>query len=142
MIKICFCHNFEKSSNFFIAFEANIYLNCKYFIFLKIQRFDKVRAKGIRKIIGNVYVDNFAYDQNNIGPGWPKADLRFCYSAPINAILINQNCMPYVIRPSKRLGNRPIVSGSRGFGFLSFIFISCWILICKILLMPYCHQTF
>ncbi len=67
-----------------------------------------LKSEQIQTIAGNVYIDNTAYDQNNIGPGWTDSDSKYCYAAPINASIINHNCISFKITPAKvpgRLAN-------------------------------------
>lgn len=65
-----------------------------------------LKSQQIQKIKGNVYIDNFAFDQANYGPGWVWNDTQFCFSAPINASIINHNCLPFKIAPAKLAGRR------------------------------------
>lgn len=68
-----------------------------------------LKSQQIQGINGNVYVDNTAYDQDNLGPGWLDKDMHYCYSAPINASIINHNCISVGISPAKTKGNRAVV---------------------------------
>lgn len=63
-----------------------------------------LKAQQIQGIQGNVFIDNSAYDQDNWGPGWSAKDTRFCYAAPINASIINHNCLSFAIAPAKTVG--------------------------------------
>jgi D-alanyl-D-alanine carboxypeptidase/D-alanyl-D-alanine-endopeptidase (penicillin-binding protein 4) len=63
-----------------------------------------LKAQQIQGINGNVYVDNTAYDQDNVGPGWNEKDKQYCYAAPINASIINHNCVSIGITPAKTEG--------------------------------------
>jgi D-alanyl-D-alanine carboxypeptidase/D-alanyl-D-alanine-endopeptidase (penicillin-binding protein 4) len=65
-----------------------------------------LQAQNIREITGNVYIDNTAYDQSNFGPGWLWRDKQYCYAAPINASIINHNCLSFKIAPAKVSGHR------------------------------------
>lgn len=62
-----------------------------------------LRSQQIQGITGNVFIDNTAYDQSNYGPGWEWDDKRSCFAAPINASIINHNCLSLQIAP----GNSP-----------------------------------
>jgi D-alanyl-D-alanine carboxypeptidase/D-alanyl-D-alanine-endopeptidase (penicillin-binding protein 4) len=62
-----------------------------------------LRFQQIQTITGNVYIDNTAYDQSNYGPGWEVNDKLNCFAAPINASIINHNCLSLQIVP----GNAP-----------------------------------
>jgi D-alanyl-D-alanine carboxypeptidase/D-alanyl-D-alanine-endopeptidase (penicillin-binding protein 4) len=63
-----------------------------------------LKSQQIQGINGNVYVDNTAYDQDNLGPGWNEKDKQYCYAAPINASIINHNCISLGITPAKTEG--------------------------------------
>ncbi len=68
-----------------------------------------LKSQQIQGINGNVYIDNSAYDQDNLGPGWLSKDKGYCYAAPINASIINHNCVSIAITPAKSDGNHAIV---------------------------------
>lgn len=63
-----------------------------------------LRSQQIQGIAGNVYIDNTAYDQSNYGPGWEWDDKRNCFAAPINASIINHNCLSLQVAPANRPG--------------------------------------
>jgi D-alanyl-D-alanine carboxypeptidase/D-alanyl-D-alanine-endopeptidase (penicillin-binding protein 4) len=63
-----------------------------------------LKSLDIQQINGNVYIDNTAYDEVNYGPGWLADDVRYCYAAPINASIINHNCLSFRVAPSKTPG--------------------------------------
>lgn len=65
-----------------------------------------LKAKNIRTVTGNVYIDTSAYDQANFGPGWIWHDKQYCYGAPISASIINHNCLSFKIAPAKKAGYR------------------------------------
>ncbi|EKD72483.1 MAG: D-alanyl-D-alanine carboxypeptidase/D-alanyl-D-alanine-endopeptidase [uncultured bacterium] len=63
-----------------------------------------LKEQQVQTINGNIYIDNTAYDQDNLGPGWLEKDTRYCYAAPINASIINHNCISLGITPAKTSG--------------------------------------
>ena len=63
-----------------------------------------LKSQQIQGISGNAYIDTTAYDQNNYGPGWIEKDMRYCYAAPINASIINHNCISFEVAPAKQEG--------------------------------------
>ncbi len=65
-----------------------------------------LKSQNIQGITGNVYIDTTAYDQANLGPGWMSHDKQYCYAAPINASIINHNCLSFKIAPSRIGGQR------------------------------------
>jgi len=60
-----------------------------------------LRTQEISGITGNVYIDHTAYDQSFYGPDWVWKDRGYCYAAPISASIINHNCLPFRVSPSK-----------------------------------------
>lgn len=60
-----------------------------------------LKNQQITGIAGNVYIDNTAYDQSFYGPDWVEKDKGYCYAAPISASIINHNCIPFKVTPSK-----------------------------------------
>ncbi len=72
----------------------------------------ELKSRRIQQITGNVYVDNNAYDQVNWGPGWLWDDKKSCYGAPINASIINHNCMSFTVKPGKAPGNAAYVASN------------------------------
>lgn len=57
---------------------------------------------GIKQIHGDVYIDDFIFDQANYGPGWLWDDQNFCYAAPIGGVIIDRNCFPFKLTASAR----------------------------------------
>ncbi len=68
-----------------------------------------LKSQQIQGVNGNVYVDNTAYDQDNTGPGWADKDAQYCYAAPINASIINHNCISIGIAPAKTEGRQATI---------------------------------
>lgn len=64
----------------------------------------QVRSYGIKKIKGKIIIDNTRYRAPDYPAGVSYEDVNWYYSAPINAIIINQNAVPVSISPSKILG--------------------------------------
>lgn len=61
-----------------------------------------LKSQQIRAIRDNIHIDNTAYDQDNIGPGWLWKDHQYCYAAPVNASIINHNCVSFSITPARK----------------------------------------
>ncbi|MEO8402505.1 MAG: D-alanyl-D-alanine carboxypeptidase/D-alanyl-D-alanine-endopeptidase [Gammaproteobacteria bacterium] len=78
-----------------------------------------LKSQQIQQIQGNVYIDNTAYDQDNVGPGWLDKDSQFCYAAPINASIINHNCVSFGIAPAKTDGQAAVVLESPRYFYAS-----------------------
>lgn len=63
-----------------------------------------LKSQGIQQINGKVYVDFTAFENHGWGPGWVWNDTRYCFSAPINAGILNQNCLNVQIVPGGAVG--------------------------------------
>ncbi len=63
-----------------------------------------LKSAQIQQITGSVFIDTTAYDQVNYGPGWVWNDKNYCYAAPINASIIDRNCLSFRIAPGKAAG--------------------------------------
>ena len=64
----------------------------------------KLRARGIKKISGHVFIDPTRFSGKTLGPGWMWDDQQSCYSAPLSAVILNRNCSAFTIEtPRKRM---------------------------------------
>ncbi len=52
-----------------------------------------VQAAGIRRITGDLVMDDRLFDRVYRAPGWPKAEWLWWYAAPISALSLNDNCV-------------------------------------------------
>ncbi|WKE64061.1 D-alanyl-D-alanine carboxypeptidase/D-alanyl-D-alanine-endopeptidase [Gallaecimonas kandeliae] len=52
-----------------------------------------LKAKGIRSISGDLFLDGSAFDGYERGPGWPWDNLGVCYSAPSSSLTLEHNCV-------------------------------------------------
>lgn len=80
-----------------------------------VELMQNLETQQIRSIAGNVYIDNTAYDQRFYGPDWEYKDKSYCYAAPISASIINHNCLPFRVTPSKVTGQVATVETSPHF---------------------------
>lgn len=65
---------------------------------------DSLKSRRIQKIVGNVYIDDSAFDQSYEAPGWTLKDTHSCYGAPISAGIINHNCLALRVMPGRNPG--------------------------------------
>lgn len=65
-----------------------------------------LKNQKIQKVMGNIYIDNTAYDQVTTGPGWDWKDKHSGYGAPISASIINHNSLAFGVKPSE--SNSPL----------------------------------
>lgn len=80
-----------------------------------VELIQNLKTQQITGIAGNVYIDNTAYDQSFYGPDWVPKDKGYCYAAPISASIINHNCLPFKVTPSKVPGQAAQIGTSPNF---------------------------
>lgn len=69
-----------------------------------IEDFSNLIAKlKIKTISGNIIIDDNTFDQEYLGPGWAWDDSKFCFSAPISAIILNENCFNAILKPNGKI---------------------------------------
>ncbi|MFW5878756.1 MAG: D-alanyl-D-alanine carboxypeptidase/D-alanyl-D-alanine-endopeptidase [Myxococcota bacterium] len=61
---------------------------------------------GVRRITGDVVVDDSFFDQRREGPGWEQETSDRPYIAPVGAVSLNRNAVAIHVRPAGRIGAR------------------------------------
>jgi D-alanyl-D-alanine carboxypeptidase/D-alanyl-D-alanine-endopeptidase (penicillin-binding protein 4) len=69
----------------------------------------ELRAKGIKKITGDVIVDDSLFDDKRLGTAWSWDDLSYYYSAEISALNLNRNVLRVWVYPGKSVGDPAVV---------------------------------
>ncbi len=69
----------------------------------------ELSSLGIKKVTGNVYGDDTAFENEHIGYGWAYDGLSYWYSAPFGPLQINENYVDYKITPAKEAGGEVTV---------------------------------
>ncbi|MBI1853718.1 MAG: D-alanyl-D-alanine carboxypeptidase/D-alanyl-D-alanine-endopeptidase [Planctomycetes bacterium] len=76
--------------------------------------FEEVAQKlidgGVRKIDGDLVLDDRAFDRQFLAPGWPRDQLDAWYTAPVAALALNDDCLDVTIRPGSAPGQPAVVS--------------------------------
>ncbi len=54
--------------------------------------FKDMAANGVRKVTGNIWLDAHAFGGQAYGRGWSWDAVAICYSAPVDAAIIDRNC--------------------------------------------------
>ncbi len=67
----------------------------------------KLQTIGIRRIVGNVVIDNTAFNHIPYPAGWLWNDLTSVFAAPLNTVIINRNKFGLSLVPARRMGERP-----------------------------------
>ncbi len=70
----------------------------------------RLLLEGIRKVEGDLILDDRAFDTEWIAPGWPRDQLDRWYAAPVAALSLNDNCLDVTIRPGSGPGEPARVS--------------------------------
>ncbi len=70
----------------------------------------KLKKYGVNTIRGNVVIDDTRFDRPYYAPGWSVDDTNWYYSAPIMAIILNQNSAHLTLSPSQRVGGMATVA--------------------------------
>jgi serine-type D-Ala-D-Ala carboxypeptidase/endopeptidase (penicillin-binding protein 4) len=61
--------------------------------------------KDIRKIDGDIVIDNSYFNDSPFGAGWNWDDMSHCYSAAKDAFSFNNNCIALTISPGNKIGS-------------------------------------
>lgn len=77
--------------------------------------------EGIKRIQGDVIIDESAYGGQDFGPGWMWDDMRHCFSAPISANILNQNCAGIRVAPGKKVGAPVTILPTATSGYVSIV---------------------
>jgi len=65
---------------------------------------DKLTQSGIKKVKGNLVIDQSAFDRECIPPAWPRDQLSYWYCAPISAVSFNDNCVDITVFTDPKTG--------------------------------------
>lgn len=65
-----------------------------------------LNTENIKKISGNVVIDDTAFDNTVFAPGWTHESMPWYYSAPVHAIIINENKVAFQLAQTKKLGQK------------------------------------
>ena len=70
---------------------------------------------GIKKITGDIYIDDTIFDQELLGSGWMWEDLNFCYASPISAAILDKNCLSFKLISAKKPGQLATLINSKSY---------------------------
>lgn len=66
---------------------------------------DQVRARGVRRVEGNVVGDDTAFPWQPYGSGWAWGDLEWGFGAPVSALTFNDNVAYLTVLPGDAAGD-------------------------------------
>ncbi len=69
----------------------------------------RAKKNGLKRITGDLWLDNSLFTGYNRAIGWPWDILGVCYSAPASAITLNKNCVQASIYTQDNGGTRVFV---------------------------------
>lgn len=85
------------------ALPGNVYLKFSGNPMLTTQQLNDIivvlNQDGINTIGGNFYIDNTS-DAKPYAPGWMWDELNTCYAAPIQSVMVDQNCFKITLAPA------------------------------------------
>ena len=81
----------------------------------------KLYKLGVRKIQGNIIIDNTAFNHIPYPAGWLWNDLSSDFAAPLNTVVINRNKFGVSFVPAKRIGEKPEIIPQLPPGSATFI---------------------
>lgn len=82
---------------------------------------DRVAAKGVREVTGNLYADDTYYVHQPYGTDWAIDDLDWGYGAPITALAFDDNSLKLKIRPAAFAGPEAQIFLDPGDGYYKIV---------------------
>jgi len=71
---------------------------------------DSLTAKGVKKVKGDLVIDNTFFESDILAPGWSHDDLTYWYACPISALSFNDNCVDLHVYPAKKIGTECLIT--------------------------------
>lgn len=68
----------------------------------------ELRERGIRRVTGDLYLDDGYFEPMRIHPEWPRDQLAEWYEAPIGALSFSDNCILVRVTPGRRGGKATV----------------------------------
>jgi D-alanyl-D-alanine carboxypeptidase/D-alanyl-D-alanine-endopeptidase (penicillin-binding protein 4) len=64
-----------------------------------------VAAQGVKRVKGNLILDDSRFDRVYVHPDWPDDQLDRWYAAPVGALVFNDSCWDVTVRPGRAAGD-------------------------------------
>jgi serine-type D-Ala-D-Ala carboxypeptidase/endopeptidase (penicillin-binding protein 4) len=100
---------YQAQSNIYLEFGGDPTLTLSQLSAL----LQQLNLQGIHTIAGNLVIDDTHFDNKVYGPGWLKTDLNYCFSGPIDAMVINHNCLRMQLLPGAKAGMRTSLAATQ-----------------------------
>jgi len=80
-----------------------------------------LKQHGIRRITGDLVVDDSFFDRRFVHPDWPAQQQWRDYCAPVGALCFQDNCVTVIVRPGAAVGDSAIVRLAPEVGVLDVV---------------------
>ncbi|MGH7644899.1 MAG: D-alanyl-D-alanine carboxypeptidase/D-alanyl-D-alanine endopeptidase, partial [Gemmatimonadales bacterium] len=81
---------------------------------------DSVRARGIRRVAGQVVGDGSAFEPTTQHWNWGLFDANWWYAAPVSGLAFNDNSIDFRIAPGDSAGHPPSITWAPNLGLFTF----------------------
>jgi len=81
---------------------------------------DSVKARGIRRITGQVVGDGSYFEPVTTHWNWGAFDLNWWYAAPVSGLAFNDNAIDFRIAPGSAVDQPPVITWSPDLGLIGF----------------------
>jgi D-alanyl-D-alanine carboxypeptidase/D-alanyl-D-alanine-endopeptidase (penicillin-binding protein 4) len=71
---------------------------------------DQLAADGLRRVAGDLIVDDRFFDRQHVHPDWPRAQIWREYCAPSAGLVYGESCVTVSVKPGKNVGEPAQVS--------------------------------
>jgi len=68
-----------------------------------------LKQRGIRRITGDLVVDDTFFDRRHVHPDWPAQQQWREYCAPVGALCFQDNCVTVIVEPGAAVGESALV---------------------------------
>jgi len=102
------------TGNLYIQFSGDPYLTLED---LK-DMLASLRDQHIKRVQGNIVIDDTLIDRSTWPPGRIIDDKIFCYAAPVTATIINRNCFSLSVKPNQRLLHPTVIKSNSHLGIV------------------------
>jgi len=82
---------------------------------------DRIKARGIKTVLGNLIGDDSFFAGDLLGPGWEWDDAQFYYGAEVSALTVNDNSVTFTVTPARRAGDPPSIKIQPRTGYLKIV---------------------
>jgi serine-type D-Ala-D-Ala carboxypeptidase/endopeptidase (penicillin-binding protein 4) len=85
------------------------------------QLFEQLKQRKIKRIRGNLLIDDFIFDDQRFHRSWPIEDADNWYAAQISALCFNDNCVDITVSPAPRAGEPALIASDPDTSYVKII---------------------